>query len=54
MEFYKVDVDKNSDASTKAGINCMPTIVFYKDGSEVKRIEGADEDGVKAAVDDLK
>jgi thioredoxin 1 len=54
VAFYKVDVDKNSDATSKAGINCMPTIVFYKDGEEVKRIEGADEDGVKAAVEEFK
>ncbi len=25
VEFYKIDVDENEEASAAAGINCMPT-----------------------------
>lgn len=54
MVFYKVDVDKNSDASAKAGITCMPTFKFFKGGELVKTIEGADLEGIKAGIESHK
>merc|ERR1711862_528632 len=45
----KVDVDKNSEAAQAAGINCMPTFKFYKNGAEVEadKIEGANEEKIR-------
>ena len=50
VKFYKVDVDKNSEASAAAEISCMPTFKFYKNGEVVHTIEGADISGVASAV----
>ena len=52
--FAKVDVDKNGDASSEVEITCMPTIIFFKNGEKVKRIEGADLDEIKQTVADNK
>ena len=50
----KVDVDENGETSQAAGISCMPTFQFYKGGNKVHEIQGADFDGVKAKVEELK
>ena len=42
-EFIAVDVDENDQAAAKAGVTCMPTFQFYKDGKMVEKLEGADE-----------
>ena len=34
----KVDVDENSETSQAAGITCMPTFQFYKNGNKVHEI----------------
>uniref|UniRef100_A0A1I8IVB1 CRAL-TRIO domain-containing protein n=1 Tax=Macrostomum lignano TaxID=282301 RepID=A0A1I8IVB1_9PLAT len=47
--FAKVDVDENADAASAAGIECMPTFKFYKDGKEVDELKGADYDGIVKA-----
>ena len=52
--FYKVDVDKNDEASGEAGIEAMPTFKFYRNGEEVHSVRGADLDSVKSGVADLK
>ena len=48
----KVDVDANHDASQAAGILCMPTFKFYKDGAEVEadKIEGASEPKLRETI----
>uniref|UniRef100_A0A1I8H5Z4 Thioredoxin domain-containing protein n=1 Tax=Macrostomum lignano TaxID=282301 RepID=A0A1I8H5Z4_9PLAT len=48
--FAKVDVDENADAASAAGIECMPTFKFYKDGKEVDELKGADYDGIVRRV----
>ena len=50
----KVDVDENAGASEKAGISCMPTFQFYKGGAKVHEIQGADFEGLKAKIEELK
>ncbi|XP_063693131.1 thioredoxin 1-like [Bolinopsis microptera] len=50
VKFYKVDVDVADDVSQKAGISCMPTFKFYKNGECVETLEGASEDKLKALV----
>merc|ERR1712018_1068775 len=42
----KCDVDEASDVSQAVGIRCMPTFLVFKNGAEVKRMEGASDDGL--------
>ena len=53
-ELVKIDVDANADASQAAGISCMPTFQFYKGGAKIHEIQGADWEGVKAKIEELK
>ena len=48
----KCDVDANSEAAQKAGIACMPTFKFYKDGAEIEadKIEGASEEKIRETL----
>ena len=39
VQFETIDVDSNPSAAAY-GINSIPTIIFEKDGQEVKRIVG--------------
>merc|ERR1740123_440305 len=50
----KVDVDANPEASQAADVQAMPTFKFFKDGAEIDCIRGADPDGVKARIEELK
>merc|ERR1712070_567024 len=50
----KVDVDENGETSQACGINCMPTFQFYKGGEKVHEIQGADFEGLKAKIEELK
>lgn len=36
----KVDVDENRDVAAKYGVMSIPTVIFFKDGAEVKRFVG--------------
>jgi len=49
--FAKVDVDEVPDASQHYGVSALPTFLVFKDGAEVARIQGADEQGLRAALD---
>jgi len=48
--FLKVDVDQSADISEDAGIRCMPTFHFIKNGKSIAQIEGADEDLVEENI----
>lgn len=37
----KVNVDENKSLAVQYGIRGIPTLVFFKDGAEVKRVVGA-------------
>ena len=50
----KVDVDENAEASGAAGITCMPTFQFYKDGAKVHEIQGSKFDPLKSKIYELK
>ena len=45
-----MDVDENEQAAAKAGVSCMPTFQFYKDGKMVEKLEGADEATLNSLV----
>ena len=48
--FFKVDVDENAETSEAEGIKCMPTFLFYKDGTQVDKLEGASEEGLRDKI----
>lgn len=41
LKVAKVNVDENQQVAGRYGIRGIPTLVFFKDGQEVKRIVGA-------------
>ncbi len=52
--FLKVDVDANGEAAQDAGIEAMPTFIFFKGGEKVETIRGANEGAIRAAVEKHK
>ncbi|XP_068127458.1 thioredoxin-like [Hyperolius riggenbachi] len=52
--FYKVDVDNARDIAESCGIRAMPTFHFYKNGSKIDEICGADEAELRKKVACLK
>ena len=53
-DLVKVDVDENAETSEACGISCMPTFQFYKGGAKVHELQGADFEGLKAKIAELK
>lgn len=53
VKFVKLDVDASSGVAGELGIRSIPTVIFFKGGSEVNRRMGAvDRSGLKEFVDD--
>ncbi|WP_411024977.1 thioredoxin [Salmonella sp. s54836] len=46
VKFIKIDVDKNTWASEKYGINAMPTFLFFKDDARVGEYIGASDEKI--------
>ena len=55
VTFLKVNVDTaaNKGAMATAGVKCMPTFVFYHDGKQVDKLEGASKDALNQKVTSL-
>lgn len=52
IEFRSIDVDQDPDMAARYNISSIPTFVFLDaGGKEVKRITGADAQGLSSAVD---
>ncbi len=52
--FIKVDVDKHEDIAREYGVMSIPTVVFFKDGQEIKRNVGfMSEDALQDIINDL-
>ncbi|MGR6835558.1 thioredoxin [Syntrophomonas erecta] len=50
----KVNVDDNRDLAVKYGIRGIPTLVFFKNGTEAKRIVGAQsKEQLQKAIDQI-
>lgn len=49
--FYKVNVDENTETSEYYGIKAMPTFILYKSGFKIERLQGADQEGLKALIE---
>ncbi|VBB43706.1 thioredoxin family protein [Desulfatiglans anilini] len=45
-----VDIDRNPDAAVQLGIECIPTVVIFRDGLEVKRFLGLQSADVLSAA----
>jgi len=51
----KIDVDVASDLATEYGVQNIPTIIFFKDGKEAKRLVGLrSKNELVKILDDLK
>lgn len=53
VDFYKVDVDEQSQIAQEVGVRAMPTFVFFKNGEKIETIVGADPSKLQAAVTKL-
>lgn len=40
LEIIKVDIDKFEEEAMMDGIRSVPTMIYYKDGKEQKRVSG--------------
>jgi thioredoxin 1 len=40
VSFYKVNIDNNMELTTNLGIKNIPTVIFFKNGIEQKRLLG--------------
>ncbi|HBK52868.1 thioredoxin [Syntrophomonas wolfei] len=50
----KVNVDENQDLAARFGIRGIPTLAFFRGGSEVKRIVGAQNKAqLQKAIDEV-
>lgn len=53
IEFAKVDVDKAPEIKSLCGVQAMPTFQFFKDGQMVKEVVGANDNKLKAVLENL-
>jgi len=49
VRFYKVDVDKATEATDEYDVNAMPTFIYFKNGKKVGTYVG-DIDSLKKAL----
>lgn len=50
----KINVDENQELAMQYGIRSIPTLAFFKEGSEVKRIIGAQGKGqLQRVIDEI-
>ena len=50
LQFIKVDVDENDQASSEAGVSAMPSFFVYKDGKKCDELVGASKEKLEALV----
>ena len=54
MDFFGVDTDNNMELSQKFNISGVPTMIFFKNGKEVKKLVGfRDYDTLKREIDSM-
>jgi thioredoxin 1 len=44
---YKVDVDKFPSAKENLKVEALPAVIVFRDGKELKRVEGINKDNAK-------
>lgn len=50
--FYKLDVDELGAVAQEQEVSAMPTIIFYKNGSVVDKVIGANPNAIKQKITD--
>jgi thioredoxin-like negative regulator of GroEL len=50
---YKVNVDEFPSAKENLKLTTFPAVVVFKDGKEIKRVEGVNKDNAKDIVEVL-
>lgn len=50
IDFYKVDVDEQSQVASEVGIRAMPTFVFFRNGEKIETVIGADPSKLQGAI----
>ncbi|KAF9351149.1 hypothetical protein BGX26_010775 [Mortierella sp. AD094] len=50
VEFYKVDVDEQSEIAQEVGVRAMPTFISFKNGDKVSDVVGANPASLKVLV----
>jgi len=54
IKIAKINVDENKETAVGLGIRGIPTLVFFKDGNEVKRLVGAQgKEQLQQAIDEV-
>jgi len=46
VDFYKLNTDQNPQISAKFRVMSIPCVVFFKNGQEVRRVIGVQQEGV--------
>ena len=55
IQIIKINIDNHENLASKYGVMSIPTLIFTKDGKEVRRLIGyTDEDELKAVIDELR
>ncbi len=53
IKFLKMNTEDNPDTATKLNVMSLPTIIFFKDGQEVKREVGLQsKDAFKSLIEE--
>jgi len=50
VEFYKVDVDTQSEISQEVGIRAMPTFAVFKNGQKIDELVGANPPALQTLI----
>ena len=54
VKFIKIDVDKHEELARRYGVMSIPTIIFFKDGKEVKKHIGfISESDLKGTIEKI-
>mmetsp|Transcript_9264 Transcript_9264/g.9095 ORF Transcript_9264/g.9095 Transcript_9264/m.9095 type:complete len:108 (-) Transcript_9264:47-370(-) len=53
VTFIKIDIDHHEELADEWHVKTVPTFCLFKGGKEVDRVNGADPEGLKDALDRL-
>ncbi|KAH3683264.1 hypothetical protein WICPIJ_005733 [Wickerhamomyces pijperi] len=54
VQFLKVDVDESTEIAQEYQVSAMPTFVFFKDGTPIGKIVGANPQHIQQALEQYK